>query len=234
MRRWVRVLLRALQFVCVRLANLGRPPRALRHQAEDLLRASRVAARIEDGDSVLDVGCGSGHVLAELKLFRRIRAVGVDLATDRVAFGDLEISRFDGQSLPFADGAFDVTLVCYVLHHLSPEDAAALMREVVRVTRRRVILHEDSLAEFGPLYRLRNRLHRVEAGLEYGAESSEYRPLRGEAMFLTHDGWRGFLGGFERVAGVAIEPLDEIYRYRHHTLIDVTLSGATSSTARPS
>ena len=58
-------------------------------------------------------------------------------------------------------------MMCYVAHHLIPEDAAALFAELVRVTRTKVLLVEDSLPSFGLLYRLRNRLHRIEAGLRY-------------------------------------------------------------------
>ncbi|RPI58788.1 MAG: methyltransferase domain-containing protein, partial [Lysobacterales bacterium] len=43
-------------------------------------------------------------------------------------------SRFDGRTIPFADGEFDVALLCDVLHH-APEDAAQLLAEAARVAR---------------------------------------------------------------------------------------------------
>lgn len=225
-RTLARALLRLAQSWCVGLAHVGKPAPRSPFDARDLLKAWRISRRIDDGDAVLDVGCGSGHVLAELQLFRRIEAVGVDVSIERAAFPEVALRRFDGRTLPFADGAFAVTLLGYVLHHLTPEHAAALLREAIRVSRRRVILQEDSLPSFGRFYRARNRIHRLEAGLEYAGESPTYRAPSDEAMFLTHDGWRAFLGGFQRVRTVAIEPLDDIMRYRHHTLIDVELEAA--------
>jgi hypothetical protein len=39
-----------------------------------------------------------------------------------------------------------------------------------------------------PLYRLRNRLHRIEAGLRYRDLGTGYAIPPDEAMFKTHDG----------------------------------------------
>jgi SAM-dependent methyltransferase len=211
--------------MCVVLANLAsRTPREWRrHPPWDLLKAHRIATRLCDGDTVLDIGCGSGHTLAELAYFRRLEAHGVDLALDRAGYAGASLARFDGLHLPYPDKSFDVSLLCYVVHHLTPEHASALLSEAIRVTRRRVVLIEDTLPRFGLLYRLRNRLHRVEAGLQYGAESTSYCGPRDEAMFLTHDGWTTFLAGLPSVAVVSIESLATVSRYDHHTLLDVEL-----------
>ena len=157
-------------------------------------------------------------------LFRQIAPHGVDLALHPERFPDIPITRFDGRSLPFADGTFDATMLCYVLHHLVPDDAAALLAEVTRVTRRKVFLIEDSMPEFSALYRLRNQIHRYEAGLRYATSSGSYRRPSDEAMFLTHEGWRTWLGSQPRVAGVEVESFADISQHDHHTLLDVTLT----------
>lgn len=206
----------------VALANLTRAvPRVYRrYHSWDLLKAHRIAQRLSDGDAVLDVGCGNGHVLDELGLFRKLHRVGVDIAPRRRPFG-VEVMSFDGWSLPFPDRTFDVVMFCYVLHHLSPSHARQLLGEALRVSRRAIILLEDTLPRWGRLYRLRNRAHRLCTELQYGAASAHYRPAGSEAMFLTHEGWRQFLADLSDQP-LEIEPLEEISQHAHHTLIAMT------------
>ena len=153
------------------LAHLGdrRNRRARRATSlEFVLRASRIARRIRDGDTVLDVGCGAGHLLTDLAMFRSIRPFGVDVSLDRYNLSEIPAARFDGQRLPFVKESFDVTVCCYVLHHLTPQHAKELLGEMVRVTRRRIVLLEDSMPQFDWFYRLRNRFHRINAAALYG------------------------------------------------------------------
>ena len=142
----------------------------------------------------------------------------------------MRILPYDGQRLPFADASFDVTMFCYVLHHLTREHARRLAEEAFRVSRRAVILIEDTLPEFGILYRLRNRLHRVGTEIEYGAASSAYQPVGGEPMFLTHAGWREFLADVPAAGEIEIESLERLCKYAHHTLIAVKRATPTPHT----
>jgi len=215
-----------LEKVMVFLAHLRDLPGKRGRRAttlEFVMRASRIARRVRDGDTVLDVGCGAGRTLTEVALFREIRPFGVDVSLDRFAFTEIPAARFDGRSLPFSAGSFDVTVCCYVLHHLTPQHAKELLGEMVRVTRRRIVLLEDSLPQFDWLYRLRNRFHRINAAAMYRGESASYRPPSDEAMFLTHDQWGAFAGDIAGVSRVAIESLQDVTRWRHHTLIDLSV-----------
>jgi ubiquinone/menaquinone biosynthesis C-methylase UbiE len=98
-----------------------------------------IGAYIRDGDTVLDVGCGRleiGEVLAKEK---GAHWIGVDTVDYHEA--PLEFHRYDGKRLPFDDGAADVVLLSFVLHHCDePED---LVREIFRVTRHRIVVLED-------------------------------------------------------------------------------------------
>ena len=224
-RKLASLTLQAVGGACVLLANLPRGTRRgwSRYRTWDMLKARRIADRLHDGDRVLDIGCGTGHMLAELSLFRGIEPQGVDLDLHPERFAEIPITVFDGKSLPFDDGQFDATMLCYVMHHLVPADAAAMLQEARRVTRRKVFLIEDSLPTFGPLYRLRNRIHRFEAGMRYANTAAVYRSPPDEAMFMTHAQWMAWLTAQPGVAHVELESFADISQHDHHTLFDISL-----------
>jgi len=91
--------------------------------------------------AVLDVGCGNGEIGSALSC--RGRTV---LGVETLARSSCEIplALFDGERLPFADGALDWAVVVDVLHHAP--DPEATLREVLRVCRRGVIV-KDHFAE---------------------------------------------------------------------------------------
>jgi glycosyltransferase involved in cell wall biosynthesis/SAM-dependent methyltransferase len=116
--------------------------RLLRNEADMAFRrrAHRLLDFLEphDGDRVLDGGCGHGFYLMALRRLRRLRAVGLDLALERVRHaqvvaGASGAARGDCTRLPFADGCFDKVLLAETLEHLG-DDLAAL-REAYRVLR---------------------------------------------------------------------------------------------------
>ncbi|NEA31353.1 methyltransferase domain-containing protein [Streptomyces sp. SID13031] len=88
---------------------------ALHRYDEALLRQ----AGIQDGDRVLDVGCGTGSVTeAAVRLAGSGTALGVDLSSPMLAIAALSAAgsenlayvQADAQVHPFADGEFDVVL----------------------------------------------------------------------------------------------------------------------------
>jgi SAM-dependent methyltransferase len=100
-------------------------------------------AEVEDGDGVLDIGCGTGNV-AITAARRGASVTGTDITPEmlekarkraRVAgFEDrIEWREGDAIDLPFEDDAFDVTLSCLGHMYGDPPDEAA--RELLRVTR---------------------------------------------------------------------------------------------------
>ncbi len=48
----------------------------------------------------------------------------------------------DARRLPFADGSFDVATCSLLLHHLEPDDAVLMLKEMRRVARRGVIVND--------------------------------------------------------------------------------------------
>jgi SAM-dependent methyltransferase len=87
------------------------------------------------GDRVLDVGCGVGQVVAELRR-RGAEAYGVDVAQaniDRARDLTPGCQWYDGGRLPFPDGHFERVGALNVLEHV--EDPEGFLAEMVRVTR---------------------------------------------------------------------------------------------------
>ena len=59
---------------------------------------------------------------------------------DRIAGLTLDIA--DGRGLPYPDASFDVAHASLVIHHLEPDDAVALLRELRRVARNGIVIND--------------------------------------------------------------------------------------------
>ena len=113
-------------------------------------RASRVRrtiadlANVEEGQSVLDVGCGTGTLALEL----RDRAgaggevYGVDASPEMIAVARRKAAKRDAdvqfevgliERLPYADARFDRALCTLVMHHLDEHLQQQGLREIARV-----------------------------------------------------------------------------------------------------
>jgi SAM-dependent methyltransferase len=98
-------------------------------------------AMVRDGDTVLDVGSGTGALTtAVASVAPSSRIVGIDPADSYVAFAQArhpgDLIRFevgDAQQLRFADRSFDRTLSLLVINFIP--DRSAALREMIRVTR---------------------------------------------------------------------------------------------------
>lgn len=86
--------------------------------------------------TALDVATGGGHVA------RRLREAGLEVVTCDPAPGMRADVICRAESLPFADGAFDVVACRTAAHHF--EDVAASVRELARVSRDRVLVADTT------------------------------------------------------------------------------------------
>jgi SAM-dependent methyltransferase len=82
--------------------------------------------------TALDVATGGGHVA------RRLRQTGVEVVTCDPAPGMGPDVICRAESLPFADGSFDIVACRTAAHHF--DDVRAAVREMARVSRDRVLL----------------------------------------------------------------------------------------------
>lgn len=104
--------------------------------------ASQATSRI----SILDIGAGSGSLLGYLRnRLSRGDVVSVGLEMSHEAAGRISQKghfgvRGSALDLPFADRSFDYVFCTLFLHHLSGSEAIDLIREMRRVTRKKLIV----------------------------------------------------------------------------------------------
>jgi ubiquinone/menaquinone biosynthesis C-methylase UbiE len=98
----------------------------------------------------LDVCTGTGE---QALAFARLGAevVGVDIARGALKHAATKVVRpkpgwleMDGTALGFRDKEFDVSTVSFVLHHMPEPVQCKLLVEVVRVTRKKVVIIEPN------------------------------------------------------------------------------------------
>ena len=109
------------------------PGRIYDRLAEIIVAALPVAAA---GGSALDLGAGTGAATRALLAAGAARVVAADAAMGMLAHdagGRPPAVVGDALALPFAPGAFDVTVAAFSLNHLT--DPPAGLREAARVTR---------------------------------------------------------------------------------------------------
>ncbi|HEY8375523.1 MAG TPA: methyltransferase domain-containing protein [Nannocystis sp.] len=105
--------------------------------------------------TLLDAGTGSADLPRAIVRWARrhrraVRITAADLhpQTLEIArrqsadFPEISFARADVRALPYADGAFDVTLLSLTLHHLDPDDIVIALREIARTARRALLVGE--------------------------------------------------------------------------------------------
>jgi SAM-dependent methyltransferase len=165
--------------------------------------------------STLEVGCGDGALLCELR--RRgfggslhgleISEAAVALARERPAIASVQ--RFDGVRVPAADGAYELGVLSHVLEHVP--QPPALLAEVARACRAVVVevpleanlsarraAKREHAAEVGHLHRLDRTAARgivAAAGLRLAAELEDPLPLSVQLFFARRASARALATG---------------------------------------
>lgn len=121
---------------CTWLATFGSMP--------GVRKSTVKTARLKAGESVLDVGCGTGDLT--LRAARRVgaegRAAGIDASPDMIKIAarkatqkgrDVDFRVAAIEDLPFADGEFDAALSSFMIHRLPDDLKLRGLAEVRRV-----------------------------------------------------------------------------------------------------
>jgi ubiquinone/menaquinone biosynthesis C-methylase UbiE len=164
----------------------------------DLAEAVQLVRHLPGRVSMLDVGCGAGHLSFALAPFFE-RAVATDpapsmLATVRAAalqrgLPQIDVQEAKAEALPFAAGSFDLVCSRYSAHHW--RDLPGALREMHRVARPGgMLLLIDLLGDESPL--VDTHLQAIELLRDPSHvrdySPSQWRRLLGEAGFaLQHE-----------------------------------------------
>jgi SAM-dependent methyltransferase len=145
-----------------------------------------IVAQLKQGDVVLDVGCGSGSLgKAILNSPRCPAGVRVRGLENHKRGGEaIEVTAYDGHTIPFADREVDVVILADVLHH--EPTPQRLLNESIRVARRCVFIKDHKVDGF--LAQSRISFLDWAANTGYGVKCL--------FRYHTRDGWTEFLRGF--------------------------------------
>lgn len=103
---------------------------------------SVIASWIEPGAKVLDLGCGTGDLLAHLKSEKDVRGTGIELDEDKVSRGiarGLTVLHGDirEEVLDYPDGMFDYVILSQTLQQVY--EPAELIAHMLRIGKKGIV-----------------------------------------------------------------------------------------------
>jgi ubiquinone/menaquinone biosynthesis C-methylase UbiE len=112
-----------------------------------LLELVCIRCRAEAGDSILDIGTGTGALAQRLVQNHGARVVGLDPSPGMIAEAQrkaaeggwtnvtFEVAEAPFLKIPYPDGAFDAVVSSLAFHHIHETDKPAALAEMARVLR---------------------------------------------------------------------------------------------------
>ncbi len=97
------------------------------------IRTALNFAQIKDESILLDIGCGSGHLLNSIrKINIRCECWGTDVVESEIIAVNCKFKVADARNLPFEDKTFHVVFTLDILEHVK-DDVEAAIKEIHRV-----------------------------------------------------------------------------------------------------
>lgn len=97
------------------------------------------------GGKILVVGHGLGYTTEIVHTLNQ-NVTSVDIGVERDTIMKDKVIVYDGLTLPFENNSFDAVVITYVLHHA--ENMPRLFEEIVRVSKSKVIILEETYKNF--------------------------------------------------------------------------------------
>ena len=120
---------------------LGQTHNKLVHGRRVERLSQELSALFPPNARILDVGCGDGLISSLIKLKRPdVEIQGIDVLVRDTTH--IPVTGFDGNTIPFADNAFDSVMFVDVLHHTL--DPMILLREAIRASRENIVLKDHT------------------------------------------------------------------------------------------
>jgi ubiquinone/menaquinone biosynthesis C-methylase UbiE len=214
------------------LRDLGRVNRYLGGVRLSAVAIDALAGPLTDL-TLVDVGAGGADIpLALLARARRrahrlsvvavdnrpeVLAAAVQVVPSIVSTSGLVYHVGDGRSLPYPDRSFDIAHASLVLHHLRPDDAISLLREMARVARVGIVVNDLERSWIGWMgawllghLATRNRYTRHDAPLSVrrAYRSDEMRTMLDEAGLVPARTMHGAVGQRYAIAAWVRTPVD--------------------------
>ena len=170
-------------------------------KAADLVALARRHLGDLGGVRVLDYGCGTGTLDALVS--PHVGGVtGIDVSSAlvevaRAANSDVEYLHYDGETIPYPNGSFDLAFASCVFHHIDAEEQPPAAAELARVLRPGGIVAIYEHNPLNPLTRLAVSRCKFNEGVELLSPAGTARLLRVagltpiESRHIAFFPWRG-------------------------------------------
>ena len=104
---------------------------------------------LQDGNKVLDIGCGKGFMLYDFqKTNPKLDLKGVDISNYAIQNGKIEVKELlkveNAKKLSFNDKCFDLVISINTIHNLDYENCKKAIREMERVSKKYKFLMVDA------------------------------------------------------------------------------------------
>jgi len=95
----------------------------------------------DDISSILDVGCGNGFIVNNLKKINKYKKlVGLDISLEALKFVQTEKRQGSIENIPFEDKSFDLVVCLEVLEHLPEKIFQKGILELQRVSKKYILI----------------------------------------------------------------------------------------------